>query len=348
MPVMTTARTTSAAGALAALALSFFAIASFAFAVDSARAGSPSSGCVGSYGWPVRPLDRAHPIRGSFGDPRTVFKGVRSERALLEGEGGFSFHQGLDISAPDGSPVYAVASGTVVRARGGRVTVDCRNGRSFQYWHIDPVARVGQHAVAGQTLLGFIQRKREHVHLTHLEKDRAVNPIAPGRLTPYRDATPPDVLDIAISSDGLGREPVEQEVSGRVHLVAEAIDMPALAVPGRWRGFPVTPATVTWRVEAPDGRVVVSQRIARDVRTAVPKNDRFWDTFARGTHQNWPVFDRQKQRGMIGRYLFKLSARPFDTRTLRDGHYVLIVNAADTAGNRDERSLRFLVLNSTA
>ena len=25
------------------------------------------------YGWPVRPFDVAHPIRGNFGDPRTVF-----------------------------------------------------------------------------------------------------------------------------------------------------------------------------------------------------------------------------------------------------------------------------------
>ena len=49
-------------------------------------------------------------------------------------------------------------------SRGGRVTVDCGNGRSIQYWHIEPTVRVGQRAVAGKTVLGFIQAKREHVH----------------------------------------------------------------------------------------------------------------------------------------------------------------------------------------
>jgi hypothetical protein len=299
-------------------------------------------------------LDQSHPVLaehrselpvpGGFGDPRTVFRGPNVERTLLEGGGSFSFHQGLDISAPDGSPVYAVAPGTVVRARGGRVTVDCGNGRSFQYWHIEPVARVGQHAVAGKTLLGFIQQKREHVHLTHLEKGRAVNPVEPGRLAPYRDATTPQVLSVSIWNDDFGRKSVEGEASGRVHLIAEAIDMPALPVPGRWNGFPVTPAKVSWRIETSDGHIV-ARRIARDVRSTVPKNDGFWNTFARGTHQNWPVFDGLKQRGMTGRYLFKLSIEPFDTSKLADGEYELVVIAEDTAGNRTGRVLIFSVDN---
>lgn len=347
MPVMTTARTTHAASVFAALALSFFLFSAVALTVDSAaQASSPSIGCNSSYGWPVEPFDQAHPIRGSFGDPRTVFSGPNAERTLLEGDGGFSFHQGLDISAPDGSPVYAVASGTVIRARGGRVTVDCGNGRSFQYWHIEPVARVGQHAVAGKTLLGFIQPKREHVHLTHLEKGRAVNPTGRGGLTPYRDTTSPQVLSVSIWNDDLGREPAGQDVGGRVHLVAEAIDMPALSVPGRWHGFPVTPANVSWRIETSDGRIV-ARRIARDARSTVPKNDGFWKTFARGTHQNWPVFGGLKQRGMTGRYLFKLSSESFDTRTLADGEYELVVVAEDTSGNRDGRRLNFSVDNAT-
>src|SRR5262249_37071845 len=155
-------------GALAALTTSFLLFGAVALVVDSvACASSPGTGCAGDYGWPVKPFHRVHPIRGGFGDPRTVFKGQRSEESVLEGDGSFSFHQGVDISAPDGTPVYAVSSGTIVRARGGRVTVLCGNGRSFQYWHVDPVTRAGQPAVAGKTLLGFVQAKREHVHLTH-------------------------------------------------------------------------------------------------------------------------------------------------------------------------------------
>ena len=330
MPGMTTTRRISTRGALAVLVAPFVLIASAAFALDSAaQASSPGTGCSGSYGWPVKPFDRAHPIRGGFGDPRTVFKGARSDETVLEGNGGFSFHQGLDISAPDGSPVYAVASGTVVRARGGRVTVECGNGRVFQYWHIEPAARVGQHAVAGRTLLGFVQPKREHVHLTHLEDGRAVNPLAPKRLSPYGDTTVPKVLDVTL-----------QRAGSRIALTAEAIDMPSLPVPGRWNGFPVTPALVTWRIEDSTGRVVVPTRVGRDVRRTVPKNDRFWGTFARGTHQNWPVFDGRKERGMTGRYLFELSRRPLDTTALDDDAYVIVVIAEDMAGNRAIRRLR--------
>ncbi len=336
---MATARTTSTARALVASTALAVLIALLGLAVaTSALAVSTGTGCTGAYGWPVKPFDRAHPIRGSFGDPRTVFRGERSERTILQGRGGFSFHQGLDISAPDGSPVYAVSSGTVVRARGGRVTVDCGNGRSFQYWHIDPAARVGQHAVAGKTLLGFVQQKREHVHLTHLERNRAVSPLASGRLTPYRDSTVPQVVGVSIRGAG-GAE----HVRGRVVLAAEAIDMPALPVPGRWHGFPVTPALVAWSIEDASGRVVVGRRIARDVRRVVPKNDGFWTTFARGTHQNWPVFSGRKERFLTGRYLFRLST--FDTSALRNGDYELVVVASDTAGNRDVGRLGFSVQN---
>jgi hypothetical protein len=170
------------------------------------------------------------------------------------------------------------------------------------------------------------QAKREHVHLTHLEDGRAVNPLAPRRLTPYRDRTVPKVLGIAI-----------QRAGSRVAFVAEAVDMPSLPVPGRWHGFPITPALVSWRIDSRDGRVVVGTRIARDVRQAVPRNDGFWGTFARGTHQNWPVFDGRKERGMTGRYLFRLSAQSYDTPALHSGMYDLVVTARDTAGNRDVR-----------
>jgi hypothetical protein len=77
----------------------------------------------------------------------------------------------------------------------------------------------------------------------------------------------------------------------------------------------------------------------------VPKNDLFWHTFARGAHQNWPVFGGRKEKFMSGRYLFALAARPFDTTTLRDGDYALVVSAEDSAGNRDVRRLPFSVAN---
>ena len=50
-----------------------------------------------SYGWPVAPFDRQHPVRGHFGDPRIV--GHDEDHGSL--------HLGVDVSAPDGTLVYA-------------------------------------------------------------------------------------------------------------------------------------------------------------------------------------------------------------------------------------------------
>jgi len=336
VPAMTTSWNIRPAKALVAFAAPLIAIASFALAGQTvALASAPGKGCSGAYSWPVRPFAEPHPVRANFGDPRTRFAGPNTDDVLMAGDGTFSFHQGVDISAPDGAPVYAVASGTVVRARGGRATIDCGNGRSFQYWHVDPVVRVGQHAVAGETVVGFIQPKREHVHLTHLERGRAVNPLASGHLAPYRDSTVPAVTEITIG----------RAAGGRVSFVAEVVDMPAMSVPGRWHGFPVTPAFVTWRIER-GGQVVVPMRVARDVRRSVPKNDRFWETFGRGTYQNWPVFAGRKLQLTTGRYVFELTVQPTCIRKLRNGAYELIVTAADTVGNRSERRLRIDIRDS--
>jgi murein DD-endopeptidase MepM/ murein hydrolase activator NlpD len=343
---MTTARTISTRGALAALIVPIVLVFSVALATESrAQASSHGTGCTGSYGWPVKPFDQPHPIRGNFGDPRTVFDGPRSQRTVDFGDGMFQFHHGVDISAPDGSPVFAVADGTITRTHGDRVTVDCGNGRAIQYWHlyVPNGVRVGQRAVAGTTLLGYILPKREHVHLTELQDGRPVNPTAQGHIAPYRDTTRPAVLDISFRRSDLGADIPPHALSGRVSLFAEAIDTPALPVPGRWNGFPVTPAVVTWRIETGGGRTVSGPHVARDVRRTIPGTSEFWLTFARGSHQNWPVFSDGKARGMTGRYVFKLTTKSFDTRTLRPGRYVVVVTARDTAGNHASLKLAFSV-----
>ena len=342
---MTTSRTTSVR-ALGALIGSFFALATAGLIWDTAaQASSPGTGCSGAYGWPVKPFDEPHPVRGNFGDPRTVFDGVNSQTTIDSGDGMFQFHHGVDISAPDGTRVYAVADGRITRTRGDRVTVECDNGRAIQYWHVYATVRVGQRAVAGKTILGLILPKREHVHLTELEGGRPVNPLARGHMTPYSDTTRPSIASVGFRRSDLGSAIGVNRISGRISAYAEASDMPALQVPGRWNGFPVTPALVSWRVETPRGRVILGERIARDVRHTIPATDAFWLTYARGSHQNWPVFSDGKARGMTGRYVFRLTGTPLDTCTMSDGTYVLVVTAVDTAGNRDVGRLTFRVAN---
>ena len=342
---MTTTHHTPAAWPLALVLTILVAAASALVADSAATPASPTNGCTGPYAWPVKPFGNAHPVRGNFGDPRTVFDGQRSQRTIDSGTGLFHFHHGVDISAPDGTAVFAVNSGVITRTAGDRVTIDCGNGRAFEYWHITAAVRVGQHAVAGKTILGHILPKREHVHLTQLESGRPVNPLSPGRLTPYRDTTRPSVDAITFRRSDLGSAVSPARITGRIFVYAEVTDMPALAVPGRWHGFPVTPAIVTWRLETARGRVVVDERVVWDVRRSIPGMDSFWISFARGTHQNWPVFSDGKAQGMTGRYVFRLTHRPVDLNTLHDGTYVVVVTAGDSAGNRTTARQLFSVVS---
>src|SRR6516164_1800322 len=58
-----------------------------------------------TYHWPVKPFDRQHPIRGGFGDPRTVnLEHPFGWTGPLE-IGAHSFHNGVDIVARPGTPV---------------------------------------------------------------------------------------------------------------------------------------------------------------------------------------------------------------------------------------------------
>ena len=85
---------------------------------------------AGSYGWPVEPFDRQHPVRGYFCDPR-------------DGEKRSTFHFGIDIAVPDGTPVFSVEAGTVDMGQGKHnvAVVSAGGSRIFGYWHLDPVVK---------------------------------------------------------------------------------------------------------------------------------------------------------------------------------------------------------------
>jgi hypothetical protein len=298
----------------------------------------------GSYGWPVKPFHRPHPVRGNFGDPRTNFHGPPTMRGVLHGRGVFGFHQGIDISAPDGTAVYPVMSGEVVTISHEWVRVQSGGGHTFEYWHINPTVRVGQDVEAYSTVLGRIKRDAGHVHLTAYENGRVVNPLATGRITPYFDDSRPTVDSLVLRRGETGRDELPNFVRGRVLMIVSAHDMPSMRVRGSWRDLPVTPAVLTWRIQRWTGKVVCDG-VARDVRNTMPDNAGFWQTYARGTFQNMAVFGKHYSFLQAGSYLFKLTPRPFDTRQLKDGVYELVVTAIDIRGNRSSRSLRFDVHN---
>jgi hypothetical protein len=348
---MTTSRRTSHTrrirrGPIVLLLLSVAACIWLGSATPSGQARSARA--TSSYGWPIKPFFRQHPIRGYFGDPRTVFTGRPTFRNLMSGAGAFSFHFGVDICAPDGTAVYAVRSGTATLVNHEAVGVSSDDGSAMQYWHVVPAVRSGQQVVAYQTVIGHVAKAAHHVHLTELDNGRPRNPLAPGHLAPYADHTRPEVSSIEFRLTPAGREIQPEFLRGRIHLIADAYDMPAMPVlsPARWRGLPVAPALVRWHIErVKTGKVVVSERNAFDVRSTLPSNDDFWRYYARGSHQNMLQFTTRRFWQQPGNYLFRLTRDAFDTRRLSNGLYRVVVSVSDTRGNGSSSIQLFTVNN---
>jgi murein DD-endopeptidase MepM/ murein hydrolase activator NlpD len=324
-------------------ALAVAALAAGVLGVASPHAGSGSTATT-SYGYPVKPFTSEHPVRGNFGDPRTLFTTPPTTAGALYGSGSFQFHFGVDISAPDGTPVYPVVSGTVSDINRDWAGVSCSDGRGFQYWHITPTVHVGDHVTAYVTVLGRIIRGTKHVHLTELQGGRPVNPLQVGHLTPYTDAHAPHIVAITVGR-GVSTLELPNFLRGRVDLVAEVNDRPNLPVPGIWRNMPVAPARVTWHVEDMIGRTVLRPTVAVDFRSHIPSASRFWSVYARGSFQNMSVFGKHYSYMQPGRYLYRLTPAAFDTGTLKDGVYDLVVSASDIRGNTSTESLRITIHN---
>jgi hypothetical protein len=297
-----------------------------------------------AYGWPLKPFHRAHPIRGNFGDPRTVFTDP-FEPSGIYGGGAFSFHNGIDISAAPGQPVYPVVSGIAHVRNMSSVSVKVSRDRVFKYMHITPDVYDGQRVTAYKTVLGHVDGIAEHVHLSEIDGSAVVNPIGTHHLVPYRDRTKPKVVSVLLLGAN-GRKLESRGVTGSVEIAAETYDTPALPVPGTWFGYPVAPAYVSWSLVSSAGRVVVRPTVVADFRYTIPPNRDFWRVYARGTYQNKPRFATEQFRTLPGRFDFRLTPRTLDTHRLPDGAYTVKVTAGDTAGNRTTHSMTFTVCNS--
>jgi hypothetical protein len=298
---------------------------------------------VASYPWPVRPFGKQHPIRANFGDPRTVFLDPLYADGI-DGPGSFSFHNGVDIAARDGTPVYAVVSGTVKVIDATAVAVQTLDDRTFQYFHVVPTVIDGTKVQARIDRIGYVQAPYAHVHLSEIDAGRVTNPLRRGHLTPYVDKTRPRVDAIEIRDAG-GKLSEPLGVCGRVSIAAEAFDRPPLHVGGSFGGLPVAPALVAWQLQRVGGRVVIHKRNAVDFRTTLPAPRDFWDVYARGSYQNAPRFGPQQFGSMPGRFLFELT-RALDTRTLSNGPYVLTVSATDERRNVGVLAQRFWIFNA--
>ena len=280
----------------------------------------PAGGAA--YPWPLKPFDKPHAIRGYFNDPRRDFVGEELQSA---------FHFGIDISARDKTPVYAVTPGVVSR-HATYVTLTS-DGSDFGYWHIDPTVDQGQNVDQG-ALLGTVEPGWGHVHFAESVNGVYLNPLRPGALAPYVDATSPTIVSIGISYAGRGVDITK--VRGSVDLTVDAFDTPPLRPPPPWDDTRVTPALIRWRILRGITGGQAPWKTAVDFRSSLMPSALFNLVYAPGTRQN--------RAGRPGNYNFYLKQAWRSTK-LRDGPYRLQVAAFDSRGNSARSTLGFTVAN---
>jgi hypothetical protein len=329
VPAMTTSRLTSVAVALTALVLASTSATCSAGIAPTATAPQSSTRANAvtvstpsrrqgshaehySYRWPVKPFDRQHPVRGFFGDPR-ISNHHRSHQ----------FHFGIDISAPNGTPVYATISGHVYihPLHPTTIAVVGASGAEFSYWHVIPSVRNGQYATAYETVVGHIEAPYGHVHFSERQNGLYLNPLRPGALGPYSDSTRPEVFRFTSEIDGRRVAPF---AGTAFDLIVEPRDETPIAVPRPWHDLPVTPAIVRWRLLGKAGKTLIGWRTVVDFRETIPSASEFDRIWAAGTTQN-----HVRQPGRFRLYL----SHDGELSGLRAGSYVVEIALGDTRGN---------------
>ena len=271
-----------------------------------------------TYSWPLEPFDQAHPVRAYFNDPR------------ISGPS-HAFHFGIDISAPNGTPVYAVEAGQVHLEDPRAISV-ASGDVDFGYWHVVPVVAHRQ-LVNRHELLGHVDAPWLHVHFAERRAGSYRSPLRAGALTPWHDATSPQVTRIAFSRNGQELDPAA--LSGAVDVIAEAHDSPPIPVPAPWNDLPVTPARLRWRLLR-GAEVVRPWHTPVDFTGTMHPQSDFHRIYAPGTRQN--------HAGAPGLYRFFL-AHTWSTTRLADGAYHLEVEASDLNGNTGSLTCALTIAN---
>jgi hypothetical protein len=275
-----------------------------------------------TYGWPLKPFDRQHPVRSFFDDPRQ------------EGTEASSFHFGIDISAPDGTAVYAVAPG-VVRLQPDAVALVAETGdRVFSYWHVNAVVADQTAVEAGQEI-ATIKPGFGHVHFTEIHAGRYVNPLRPGGIVPYVDATSPTVVALfaAVGTRKLSFE----KLRGSFDLLVDCYDTPPPPLPAPpWNLTRVAPALIRWRL-VPEGSTSAPWHTAIDFRSYLAPRETFASVYAPWTTLNTP--------GRPARLVYYVAHR-WSSARVPDGRYRLQVAVFDSQGNSARAGVWLTIANS--
>jgi hypothetical protein len=321
-------------------------------------------------GWPVRPLHRQHPIRGSFLDPRP------------DPEKGAVYHEGVDVAVRDDRPesgapagrthrVFAIEGGPVLRATPAGQRGGAQIGH-FGYGHIDVRVLHGEAVAPGQ-FIGWTVAGNWHVHLSEFVlvpggEPIHVNPLRPGgKLQPFVDTAAPEIREVRFhepATPDWGRRPTttvaqlppagrrldRNRLSGLVDVRARVADPQSFIgwfeeLP--WLAAPHHPFRMMVSItDLSSGKVVRRREVFRAERFPGLAAGRH---FAPGTAQNLPANGCMSRHASIrcdGVYWLRLfPLRYWDTTRLADGRYRLRVRAWDVAENVSHADVDVRVAN---
>ena len=173
-----------------------------------------------SYQWPLAPMTMQRNIGGTFGEYRST-----SENG--------HFHNGTDVSAAGGTPVYAVLAGVVASAYDDgstgydsyvRITSSV-NGqtKNLTYYHTRPIVSNGQQITKGQQISNIAI---DHVHIIDYRANSSslsgnqINAIRPGGgITIYSDPWKPHIRYVKFLLDGTNKFLSSNSLGSKVDII---------------------------------------------------------------------------------------------------------------------------------
>jgi murein DD-endopeptidase MepM/ murein hydrolase activator NlpD len=132
------------------------------------------------------PTERAFFLNAGFRFPLRTYR-ITSSFGLRESPitGNISMHQGLDLAAPEGTEVYAIAEGIVTEigddpVYGIYVIITHQNRLTSLYGHLQNVETVLRSSVGSGTIIGRVgttgQTTGPHLHFELRQDGRAIDP----------------------------------------------------------------------------------------------------------------------------------------------------------------------------
>lgn len=154
---------------------------------------STSSGYNGEFIWPLTNYTYISSYFGNRSSPTS---------------GASSYHSGIDIPAPEGTPILAVCSGTVTFASwgaGGGYTIVVKNDSldiAVSYCHVYPEFIVSRNDIVnGSDIISYVGPKNVYGIINNPYKDSYGNPT--------NGATTGCHLHLTIKKDGIAVNPLE-------------------------------------------------------------------------------------------------------------------------------------------